>query len=382
MTYYKLIIGGFGFGNLGDEAILAQTLRTLKKGDNAVMLSPYPTKTCILHELPLSNVKQRLRVSSVFSYFRYVIKLHKPTFALIHSCIEILNLGGGNLNSFDKDELYHKLLIYSWANMLSTGIHFGAQTIGPLNKLDYILTKRVLCSAVEQGVIKIIPVRDEMSKGILDKMGIPNKYQKDDAFEFTPKPGTYVPISSTLFGNTPERRGIIKIGVNLKGSIDVYGGNSEAVFDTVYTLCKLLLRRFTNIEIHPIYTSTDERELKLLWRLRDRLDDARVAEIMPLTSADEVKYSISKMDVCIGTRYHFCVFALASDIPCIAVHSGDYQKAKLQGLLLNKYVRVSDLKIVDADSRDALDLYKVISFLYPIISYKGGVDNDYLPLRL
>jgi polysaccharide pyruvyl transferase WcaK-like protein len=201
--------------------------------------------------------------------------------------------------------------------------------------------------------------------GILRGMSpyIPSEYAKDDAFHFEPKEGTCVPIKG-FFDECSEINTKIKVGVNLKGSLGMYGGNMSEVLTIVHALCKFLLDRYYDIGIYLIPTSTDAKELVQLWELESRLSDPRVSPVIPMNTPDEVKCVVSKMDVCIGVRYHFCVFALSSGIPCIAVYSGKYQGAKLSGLLLNEDVYTKNLKLIDAkDGEHSLAVKDTISYL-------------------
>jgi polysaccharide pyruvyl transferase WcaK-like protein len=361
---YSLITGGCGFGNLGDEAILAQNLRE-ERGEIAFkVLSPRPEQTRDMHDLDEWLVVERPYVPNFLSYC--IKAMFSGVSSLLYNevkwCKEIINVSGGNLTSYDKDELYNKLLIYGLARKFKKPVIFGAQTIGPLNKLDTFLLKRQLTRMI---LPHGIPVRDRMSMRILRGMSscIPSEYAKDDAFHFEPKEGTCVPIKG-FFDKGSEINTKIKVGVNLKGSLDMYGGNMSGVSTIVYTLCKFLLDRYYDLEIYLIPTSTGVNELRQLWELEGRLNNPRVSQVIPMNTPDEVKCVVSKMDVCIGVRYHFCVFALASDIPCIAIYSGKYQEAKLSGLLLNEDVYTKNLKLVDAkDGEHSLAVKDTISYL-------------------
>ena len=47
----------------------------------------------------------------------------------------------------------------------------------------------------------------------------------------------------------------------------------------------------------------------------------------------EIKGIIKKVDLAVGTSYHFNLFALSSNVPVIGIYQNEYYKQKLEGVL-------------------------------------------------
>lgn len=158
MRKYKIVLlGYYGFGNLGDELLLEASLNILKKSgfnsEKIIVLSNNPSET-----------SKKFHVESVLRWnFCEVFN------ALCSS--EYLMLGGGGLF---QDSTSVKSCVWYWgiirlAKFLGVIPFAIGQSLGPLNsKISKILTR----DAVK--LCKIFHVRDSYSFGIAENFGLKN----------------------------------------------------------------------------------------------------------------------------------------------------------------------------------------------------------------
>jgi len=118
----KIVISGYyGFGNMGDEALLAGMItafRRLKPELEITVLSAAPEKTARLYE-----------VKAIGRYYTPVILKE------LLSC-DVFVSGGGSLFQDVtgwKTVPYYSLLVF-WARLLGKSVVFYAQGLGPLEK--------------------------------------------------------------------------------------------------------------------------------------------------------------------------------------------------------------------------------------------------------
>lgn len=125
-----VISGYFGFDNIGDEAILYETIKLLKENNiNPIVLSKNPNKT--MEEYSTSSIQR--------DNFNLVIKTIKNSNGLIS--------GGGSLlqDVTSWRNIPYYLFIIEIANFFKKPIYFHAQGIGPLNKrLSSLMVKNSL----------------------------------------------------------------------------------------------------------------------------------------------------------------------------------------------------------------------------------------------
>ena len=155
-----LISGYYGFGNLGDEALLAGMLGGLT-AQQVTVLSQEPKETRALH-----NVATAHRVTGLYELLRH----------------DALLSGGGGLlqDKTSARSLQYYLGVIALAKRLGKRVVVYGQSVGPLS------------AAGERAVAKTlrglpVAVRDEPSKVLLDRLGVPAALVADAAL-LLPKP--------------------------------------------------------------------------------------------------------------------------------------------------------------------------------------------------
>jgi polysaccharide pyruvyl transferase WcaK-like protein len=329
MEKLVLFLSGTGFFNYGDEEILARHLRFIRKEEMKFkVISPNPKATQKHQDISEENIYERPKILGFF-HILFLLLFDSNLRNLVKNSSFIVSTGG-NHTSYNRNELYFKLLIYFLAGRYDVPIKFGAQTIGPFYFLDFYLVKWVVSRVIKKDNKQEdrIPVRDEPSQRLLNSMGISSFVTRDDAYNMKAIPSSF-PI-----------RNRIRIGINLKSSANLYGGDLDKAFNMIYKLCLALLVAKQKIVLYLIPFSKDDIELLCL--LKEELAEIlfpeqtkRVRLLSKIGSAPSgtLKGIIGEMDFNIGMRYHFCVFSKAKDIPFIGIYAGDYQGVKLEGLM-------------------------------------------------
>ncbi len=184
-----LILGGFGWRDIGDEAMPKTVIHNLKSQIDGpidvVMISPDVGYTTSYHGVraipdidfytcPKFLVRFFGRRSSIvynllkFLWILSILSLHRLRIAPplrgnfkriweeMSDARLLFNCGGGNLNSLMQDELLKKAVIHRMAHLLKVPVIVSGQTIGPIyNWIDRIILKRALNPA------KMITLRDK-----------------------------------------------------------------------------------------------------------------------------------------------------------------------------------------------------------------------------
>ncbi len=165
-----LICGYYGFGNLGDEALLSGLLSGLKDQHDITVLSGNPDATENLHE-----------VKAVHRY--------KSLFSAILNCDAVISGGGGLLqNKTSNRSLFYYLAVLRIAKLFKKKTFVFGQSIGPLNEQGQAWLKSSL-----KGVN--VAVRDKSSQDLLASLDIKSECFADCALLLK---NETVPTTTTL----------------------------------------------------------------------------------------------------------------------------------------------------------------------------------------
>ena len=167
-----LLSGYYGFGNIGDEAILTSTINALRKARpdlNLIVLSQHPDETSHTY--------------NVESYHR--MSITEVTTAMKKS--DLVIFGGGSLlqDATSFRSLLYYLSIINLAHIYKKPVIVYANGIGPIrSRLGRVLTKRAL------ETVEAITVRDAESRDELIEMGVTKDIEvtADPAFLLEPSP--------------------------------------------------------------------------------------------------------------------------------------------------------------------------------------------------
>lgn len=185
----KIVISGsYGYGDLGDEAILDCMIRRLREeipGVEIFVLSSNPEDTFYRHKVKsyysFAGLQMELRKlflkiaehllfanifnSSILSFCSD--KKFKQTIKILSSSDLVISGGGGYLNEFFITDITARFLELYIAHLLGKPFVIYAQTIGPF----FTQKMRILANFVFQNAA-LITVRDKVSANFLKEIGV------------------------------------------------------------------------------------------------------------------------------------------------------------------------------------------------------------------
>ncbi len=381
-----VIIGGFGWEDIGDEAMPQAVIYNLRRTISnleIVMLSPQPAYTTKYHkERSIYDINaylnrtpwliskltsrrlgivgkianrvypRRLVYFSRWLYFLIVVKCYsyKISLPLNKMAKEILNElatadllfnnGGGNINTLLSGELYKQTLTILAASILKIPVILSGQTIGPLTKKLHAFIVKVALNKVDT-----ITLRDRgISSQRLREIGVDKPVIKDTAddaiglsfLQISEVNKLILENDGTEWQNLPAK--IIAV-MNMNGYLKAMGKDSIDEFDKeVALLARISDRLVKRYDAKILFVPTDygrgADDRPLLIQLRNSMKDKEKALVID-KEYDAIQYKslIGLGDIAIGVRYHFAVFATSMGVPCIGLANGLYQKTKLKGMM-------------------------------------------------
>ena len=280
----KLLLAGYyGFGNLGDEAILEMTLKQIleiTKRENVTVLSGNKEVTKKKYNL---NTIDRYNILSI-------LKALKST--------DVLIFGGGSLlqDVTSKRSIYYYLFLIRLAKLMKNKVVMLSQGIGPIINEKSIKAVKSTLSFVDY-----ITVRDNHSKEFLVSIGVDEKkiflstdpvinLRKEDNFE--------------NYDNSPK-----KVCFSLRN-----WKNSD-VSHKISEVAEKLIDSGMECHFIPFYYKED---LQLIDQVEKILGSKAVYYKEKLSTNDAFDI-IKTMDVMVGVRLHSLIFAAAANVPIVAV---------------------------------------------------------------
>ncbi len=362
-----MIMGGYGWSDIGDESMPMADIINLRKRVkklDIVMLSPLPNDTNKFHkeraiydlrELGLNNFDDQQEKKKLYSrtiqflnaaHLRRKgkkIKTWKSAdifFDELETCDLLFNVGGGNINSIMPSELYKKCSIYLAAKILQKPIIISGQTMGPfLRRIDSTYVAFCL------NYVDLITFRDN-GKSIkrLQAIGVKNPIMLNTADDSITLP--YINKQELIqiqqndhpeFWEKDDSKLII--AMNMKGSLSQFTNlgkenNLDKECVLMSQMADYIIEKY-NAKICFLPTdysdSVDDRPLHK--KIHNQMKNiSKAICINKEYSASQLKGFLSYVDCAIGSRYHFCVFAAGGFTPFLGIASGIYQRTKLEGL--------------------------------------------------
>lgn len=288
-----MISGYYGFGNAGDEAILAAIVQGLKReipDVDIIVLSESPSDTVREH-----NVKSHDR------------KDYPGIFGLMGG-IDLLISGGGGLvqDVTGFTTVVYYLIIVKMALMRGKKVMFFAQGFGPIRQSKSRMFARYIMNGVS-----LISYRDEESKQLCRSLGIttpPIFVTADPVFALEPaKEEVISPIAAEL--------GITDGEVNIGISVRPWKSDSDYVNTISAIIDYLAHHEQANIFLFPFQDSQDMEVCKSILT-----KTTQKTKIIPRNYPIPVMMGlIGKMNMIMGMRLHSLIFAAAQNVPCVGI---------------------------------------------------------------
>ncbi|HLP62489.1 MAG TPA: polysaccharide pyruvyl transferase family protein, partial [Candidatus Deferrimicrobium sp.] len=392
---YRLVtVGGYGYNDVGDEAMPRAIIANLKErfGNNlgVMMLSPDPAFTMAYHGNPSSKDiifnygaddiaglnferERYLGWAKVYAknklkaFFLTAANFRAPFFKLLRIIDKghaVLNVGGGNLNSIMRKELYKRTTVHLIAKILGKKVYISGQTIGPF----YHDNDR--CIALESlDSVDILTFRDKIkSRELVASLGVtrPLMYDAgDDALTLKSigKEAAGELIKKDSSGAWFALQTKHTWALNLKASLKMFkgAGRSADLSNEINRLADIGAYILSHYDARLLLVSTDYcagvDDRVVLKEVYENIPDSykhRVNLLNNVYTDHELKGIISFCDFALGARYHFSVFALAQWVPTIGVASGEYQRTKLKGIMqlldLEDFYIAEDMEYASLDN--------------------------------
>ena len=369
---YALIVGGFGYKNVGDEAQLSGNLSLWKKkkpNTKIIVLSPDPNYTKKIHKVNSllasrvrffkSNKKSyfmksnlEFKIKFIFIYFlltinAYLIKKKLPTLfgygkefiLLIRNSTCVHFSGGGYLTGATRSRLWDGLLIMQICQIVKTPYFLTGQTIGLTKGMfeNYLIKKGLDKS-------KLISTRDKTNsikdlENLKVKAPIFNSY--DDAF-YSKKINYKIKDKKKYF--------LLHYHEWNKNKI-VLKKSKKIIIDIINFLKNNYTEKIYFLPMTPQDKFDQEKLVK-----KNNLD------IKILNYKFNFKYVrkiISNSKMVISLKHHPIIFSCYENIPSIAISFDKYYIRKNYGALDNynlKKFSINGLKISKKKINITIDL--------------------------
>ncbi|MDT8316993.1 MAG: polysaccharide pyruvyl transferase family protein [bacterium] len=362
-----LITGGFGWLDIGDEAMPRTFIDQLREQTPTLdicLISPQPKESFDYHgersiQCIAYYLSSRIRIpllgiflpKSVSRFIREALLLISVKLPILRqllpvyvqqlleeflTCTVLINVGGGNINSLIPGELLIKTFYWKLAGVSGKPVVVSGQNMGPFRKKWH--KKRVL-KAMKYVSIMTFRDRDVSIKRL--GRGVPPGLlifdAGDDAYNLKAVSRDRAlqilegEFSSVLF----EKKYLV--GFNLKASLALFGANKETLVEMgrkCATLLDSIIEKYEcNILMIPTdYTcGSDDREVHRLI-VNNMLHKDRAFPMEKVLGDRELKSICSLCDLVVASRYHCCIFTASSGVPFLGYANGSYQLTKLQGL--------------------------------------------------
>lgn len=357
---------GEAYGNLGDEAMLMNAARRLRRalgevefvvpkiGDEPlpdigavkVIPSPRPAINRLMHRLvPFGRVRKWMHqqeydplamVTPLMMRLLGGIGEWNTLLEQLRSCDGVYFVGAANLNDFARFNcVLPKYALWAQAQSLGKPVIMSSQTVGPL---EMAWPQQMVRRMATQS--KFFSVRDGgVSKNKLVSIGVDPEhihFVGDEAFSLPPAPESDVDSYLRRAGVASDRPFAL---LHFRGTdytqstSDYYRIIAEALdqVETDAQVCFLPMSYWT----HSTQDEECGRSIKAFMRHPDKLI------VLPtLRDVTVAKGLFQKAWWAAGLSYHVQVFALSATCPILILSSGDYYRVKAEGMhqLLEKRV--------------------------------------------
>ncbi len=288
-----LLSGYYGFGNTGDEAILASTVKALRKARpelELMVLSEHPEET-----------------GSTYG----VRAFHRMNPAQVLKAVNLADLvvfGGGSLlqDLTSLRSLIYYLSIIRVSHLVGKPVVVYANGIGPISsKIGRVLTRHTLSR------VKAITVRDVESKAELRKLGVPLEVQvtADPAFLLDPS-SDHVAESILKEHGVDSSKGIVWIALRHTNTPPWY---LQQVVDLVGWL------RQESLE--PCFLAMQQRDLGVAQILNRELVSSGQEPMGTVSgiSPEDALSILEKGEYCLGMRLHTLILSARVQVPFMGV---------------------------------------------------------------
>jgi len=358
-----VILGGFGFDNLGDDLILRSALAQLRKALGNVeitLLSSNPYETAARHrgEVVIFSAEALLRqiilrlLSRVSGYHRrYLLPIPGDSFRrLLVSLWKsdlVVSLGGGYLNDYSKFLTHSRLMELILIGLFRKRLVLYGHEIGPIHRLSLRLLAWLALRFVTYAT-----VRDETSLGILLGLGIHSERVMVTADEGW----TYDPKTSPTFSSRKGAGDDLVVAVNLLPfevvanvfRLTVTKPPNERILSMILASLDSLARGSRRVLLLPMSSKDSMICSELQVRLRGRIPCEVLGDL------DSQYAGLARSHVLVGMRMHPIMMAAQVAVPPVAIAILPKVSEMMRSMGMSEYV-VQGLQLGANVFRDILN---------------------------
>ncbi|MGE5579881.1 MAG: polysaccharide pyruvyl transferase CsaB [Bacillota bacterium] len=288
-----LLSGYYGFGNVGDEAILASTVESLRAKDPAIEISVLS-----------ANPEETAKTYGVVAYGRMSPRdVVRGVLAA-----DLVVFGGGSLLQDDtsfRSLLYYLSIIFA-SRVFRKPVAVYANGIGPIRSwIGRLLTRLALSST------KRITVRDPESEKLLKRIGVrrPVRVTADPAFLLTPCPNDRRDELLASAG-IPRDKPLVWLALRP-------GKAPESFYKSFVPVVGLLRAK----GFEPCFLVMQEQDTELVPLVNRWLSEAGREQSRSVAGVNprEALALLEKSAFCVGMRLHTLILAARAAVPFIGV---------------------------------------------------------------
>ena len=243
----------------------------------------------------------------------------------------LFNVGGGNIMGGFCD----RFIIYTICRIFGKPVIVSGQTIGPF---DRGIGKKIAVFFLNK--VDVITLRDTMSIKVLEDLGVHKPIIKETADDAILLPVADEEKIEKAFLNEKIEKHRPLIGINmcvgLRNALppDSHGKIKE-VKEMLAQIADCLISDLdARIVFVPMDYNADSDDRVAEFEILELMEhEDRASVIVNGYDDHTLKGIIGQMDVNIGLRYHFVVFATTMQVPTIGIYLGEYYKMKIRGIL-------------------------------------------------
>lgn len=298
-----VICGNYGATNLGDEAILESILQFVHKavpGAHVTVVSANPALTASQHHV---NVVPKIPSGfrSFFSAF-FGKKLKKTLDAYRHA--DAIIFGGGGLFS---DEKPRAIFIWSMqilpALLMKKPVFCFGQSVGPLMMK---MSRRMVKFLFRR--MKVVIVRDEASRGLLEKIGVRHA-------EYVPDPVFGLNIGKNSHHSSAGDR-----DHHVLFSIRPWLRHPEKNYETLARFIDWLYETYHLKTFFVPFQSNQDDDSKEMLAIAARLEHREAAKVLAYNEdLTDVVQLMKKSTAVIGMRLHSLILAAITETPFLGL---------------------------------------------------------------
>ena len=297
-----LLSGYYGFGNAGDEAVLAAILDALgsrvPSGTEYIVTAGDPERTIAMHSTPSHRV--------------IVVPRQHPRLLLqaIKACDVFISGGGSLLQDVTslRNVVYYTSLM-RWARLARKPLMVYAQGVGPLRKP----MSRKLSRVAMQGA-KILTVRDADSQTLLRSIGVRRE------IEVTADPVWALDCTNQAGrdsnGSQSSKQNVWCVSLRSWPNVTNEAEHAAGAFKQV---CDAARAANARLRFLPMQPSSDG---PLIEEQFHKFADATQDEIIDTSRLHPgaVMAEAGRCNLMLAMRLHALIFAAAQGVPCVAIN--------------------------------------------------------------